>query len=162
MEDQSQVEAGQKATIVGVYDGHGGPQSSKYLCGKLLDYLLSYKPGTKDFDPKTILQDIEKQTTLEAEMTCLTHQPGRLIWEIRFCLDKRGGAFVNCNEPRQYNTYNCDNTKLKGIIFPKSTSIPPPPPPKSPPPPPPKSRSPPSNVSTSTSRIPSTSTSTSN
>ncbi|GAA0142068.1 protein phosphatase [Lithospermum erythrorhizon] len=41
MEDQSQVETGQNATFVGAYDGHGGPEASKFICDHLFTYLLS-------------------------------------------------------------------------------------------------------------------------
>ncbi|GAA0183098.1 protein phosphatase [Lithospermum erythrorhizon] len=40
MEDQSQVETGQNATFVGVYDGHGGPEASKFICDHLFTHLL--------------------------------------------------------------------------------------------------------------------------
>ncbi|KAG9134352.1 hypothetical protein Leryth_016232 [Lithospermum erythrorhizon] len=39
MEDQSQVEASQNATLVGVYDGHGGPDVSQYVCDNLFEHL---------------------------------------------------------------------------------------------------------------------------
>ncbi|KAG8367949.1 hypothetical protein BUALT_Bualt16G0125800 [Buddleja alternifolia] len=40
IEDQSQVETGRQATFVGVYDGHGGPEASKYICDHLFRHLL--------------------------------------------------------------------------------------------------------------------------
>ncbi|KAG9134353.1 hypothetical protein Leryth_016231 [Lithospermum erythrorhizon] len=40
MEDNSQVEAGQNATVVGVYDGHGHPLASDYVSEKLFHHLL--------------------------------------------------------------------------------------------------------------------------
>lgn len=42
MEDQSQVETGPNATFVGVYDGHGGPEASKFICDKLFSHLLRH------------------------------------------------------------------------------------------------------------------------
>ncbi|KAJ0626343.1 putative protein-serine/threonine phosphatase [Helianthus annuus] len=40
VEDHSQVEVGQKATFVGVYDGHGGPEASRYICDHLFSHLI--------------------------------------------------------------------------------------------------------------------------
>ncbi|KAL0316885.1 UNVERIFIED_CONTAM: putative protein phosphatase 2C 43 [Sesamum radiatum] len=40
LEDQSQVETGRHATFVGVYDGHGGPEASRYICDHLFHHLL--------------------------------------------------------------------------------------------------------------------------
>ncbi|XP_062166523.1 probable protein phosphatase 2C 68 [Alnus glutinosa] len=40
IEDQSQVETGQSATFVGVYDGHGGPEASRYICDHLFLHLV--------------------------------------------------------------------------------------------------------------------------
>ncbi|KAJ9181791.1 hypothetical protein P3X46_005849 [Hevea brasiliensis] len=35
LEDQSQIESGSFGTFVGVYDGHGGPDASRYVCDRL-------------------------------------------------------------------------------------------------------------------------------
>ncbi|KAL7599086.1 hypothetical protein Lser_V15G26378 [Lactuca serriola] len=40
LEDQSQVEIGQNATFIGVYDGHGGPEASRYICDHLFPHLI--------------------------------------------------------------------------------------------------------------------------
>lgn len=40
LEDHSQVEVGQNATFVGVYDGHGGPEASRYICDHLFSHLI--------------------------------------------------------------------------------------------------------------------------
>ncbi|KAK1428812.1 hypothetical protein QVD17_17652 [Tagetes erecta] len=40
LEDYSQVEIGQNATFVGVYDGHGGPEASRYICDKLFSHII--------------------------------------------------------------------------------------------------------------------------
>ncbi|XP_076928814.1 putative protein phosphatase 2C 68 [Bidens hawaiensis] len=40
IEDHSQVETGQNATFVGVYDGHGGPEASRYICDHLFSHLI--------------------------------------------------------------------------------------------------------------------------
>lgn len=35
LEDQSQIESGPFGTFVGVYDGHGGPDTARYVCDHL-------------------------------------------------------------------------------------------------------------------------------
>ncbi|KAI3526105.1 hypothetical protein L1887_05308 [Cichorium endivia] len=40
LEDHSQVEIGQNATFIGVYDGHGGPEASRYICDHLFPHLI--------------------------------------------------------------------------------------------------------------------------
>ncbi|KAL6539872.1 hypothetical protein OROHE_011643 [Orobanche hederae] len=40
IEDHSQVETGRHATFVGVYDGHGGAEASKYICDHMFLHLL--------------------------------------------------------------------------------------------------------------------------
>lgn len=40
LEDYSQVEIGQNATFVGVYDGHGGPEASRYICDHLFNHII--------------------------------------------------------------------------------------------------------------------------
>ncbi|KAI7747520.1 hypothetical protein M8C21_016722, partial [Ambrosia artemisiifolia] len=40
VEDHSQVEIGQKATFVGVYDGHGGQEASRYISNHLFPHLI--------------------------------------------------------------------------------------------------------------------------
>ncbi|XP_015574757.1 probable protein phosphatase 2C 42 [Ricinus communis] len=35
LEDQTQIESGSFGTFVGVYDGHGGPEASRYVCDHL-------------------------------------------------------------------------------------------------------------------------------
>ncbi|KAL8456355.1 hypothetical protein ACS0TY_033709 [Phlomoides rotata] len=39
IEDHSQVETGKNATFIGVYDGHGGPEASKYISDHLFNHL---------------------------------------------------------------------------------------------------------------------------
>lgn len=41
IEDHSQVEIGRDATFVGVYDGHGGPEASRFICDHLFKNLMS-------------------------------------------------------------------------------------------------------------------------
>ncbi|KAJ9181175.1 hypothetical protein P3X46_009331 [Hevea brasiliensis] len=40
IEDHSQVETGRDATFVGVYDGHGGPDASRFICDHLFKNLM--------------------------------------------------------------------------------------------------------------------------
>ncbi|CAK9169967.1 unnamed protein product [Ilex paraguariensis] len=40
LEDQSQVETGHGGTFVGVYDGHGGPEASRFICDNLFLHLI--------------------------------------------------------------------------------------------------------------------------
>ncbi|KGN59444.2 probable protein phosphatase 2C 68 [Cucumis sativus] len=40
IEDNSQVETGPDATFVGVYDGHGGPDASRFICDHLFRNLM--------------------------------------------------------------------------------------------------------------------------
>lgn len=47
LEDQSQLESGPLSllesgpygTFVGIYDGHGGPETSRFICGNLFQHL---------------------------------------------------------------------------------------------------------------------------
>lgn len=41
IEDHSQVETGCDATFVGVYDGHGGPEASRFISDHLFVHLVS-------------------------------------------------------------------------------------------------------------------------
>ncbi|WCJ23301.1 Protein phosphatase 2C family protein [Euphorbia peplus] len=38
LEDQTQIESGSFGTFVGVYDGHGGPEASRYVCDHLFKH----------------------------------------------------------------------------------------------------------------------------
>lgn len=40
IEDHSQVETGRDATFVGIYDGHGGPEASRFICDHLFLHLI--------------------------------------------------------------------------------------------------------------------------
>ncbi|KAK4800248.1 hypothetical protein SAY86_025613 [Trapa natans] len=42
LEDQSQVETGRDATFIGVYDGHGGPEASRFICDHLFLHLTKH------------------------------------------------------------------------------------------------------------------------
>lgn len=41
LEDQSQVMSSPSATLVGVYDGHGGPEASRFVNSRLFSHLHS-------------------------------------------------------------------------------------------------------------------------
>lgn len=41
IEDHSQVEIGRDATFFGVYDGHGGPEASRFICDHLFLHVMS-------------------------------------------------------------------------------------------------------------------------
>lgn len=41
IEDHSQVETGHNATFIGVYDGHGGPEASRFIREHLFLHLMS-------------------------------------------------------------------------------------------------------------------------
>lgn len=53
LEDQSQIESGPLSTLesgpygtfVGIYDGHGGPETSRYINDHLFQHLKSKKPN---------------------------------------------------------------------------------------------------------------------
>lgn len=76
IEDQSQVETGQNATFVGVYDGHGGPEASRYICDHLFLHLvrLARENGT-------ISEDVLRRAFSATEDGFLTLV--RRTWEIK-------------------------------------------------------------------------------
>lgn len=39
LEDQSQIECGPFGTFVGIYDGHGGPETARFVCDHLFRHL---------------------------------------------------------------------------------------------------------------------------
>ncbi|KAF2310294.1 hypothetical protein GH714_007617 [Hevea brasiliensis] len=43
LEDQSQIESGSFGTFVGVYDGHGGPDASRYVCDRLFRHFQDFR-----------------------------------------------------------------------------------------------------------------------
>ncbi|XP_022882913.1 probable protein phosphatase 2C 25 [Olea europaea var. sylvestris] len=67
LEDQSQVETGQHATFVGVYDGHGGPDASRFICDHLFHNLIKLAR-----DNGTISEDILRNAFSETEDGFLT------------------------------------------------------------------------------------------
>ncbi|KAL6540440.1 hypothetical protein OROMI_024323 [Orobanche minor] len=67
IEDHSQVETGRHATFVGVYDGHGGAEASKYICDHMFLHLLRLARETGK-----ISKDVLKNALLETENGFLT------------------------------------------------------------------------------------------
>ncbi|XP_047311511.1 probable protein phosphatase 2C 42 [Impatiens glandulifera] len=45
LEDQSQIESGNFGTFVGIYDGHGGPEASRYVCDHLFRNIQEISAG---------------------------------------------------------------------------------------------------------------------
>lgn len=67
LEDQSQVETGRHATFVGVYDGHGGCEASKYISDHLFHNLLKLAKETG-----AISEEIIRNALSETENGFLT------------------------------------------------------------------------------------------
>ncbi|KAL6532923.1 hypothetical protein OROGR_013883 [Orobanche gracilis] len=67
IEDHSQVETGRHATFVGVYDGHGGAEASKYVCDHMFLHLLRLARETGK-----ISKDVLKHALSETENGFLT------------------------------------------------------------------------------------------
>ncbi|KAL2923875.1 putative protein phosphatase 2C 25, partial [Bienertia sinuspersici] len=47
IEDRSQVEIGENATFVGIYDGHGGQEAADYVLNHLFNHLIEHIVDTK-------------------------------------------------------------------------------------------------------------------
>ncbi|XP_012084100.1 probable protein phosphatase 2C 42 isoform X1 [Jatropha curcas] len=47
LEDQCQIESGPFGTFVGVYDGHGGPEASRYVCDHLFRHFKAISAETQ-------------------------------------------------------------------------------------------------------------------
>ncbi|XP_057783002.1 probable protein phosphatase 2C 43 isoform X2 [Salvia miltiorrhiza] len=67
LEDQSQVETGRHATFVGVYDGHGGPEASRYISDHLFNHLIRLAQENREMS-----EDILKSAFSETENGFLT------------------------------------------------------------------------------------------
>lgn len=52
LEDQSQVYTSPSATYVGVYDGHGGPEASRFVNSNLFPFIHSKLSFTLMFNPR--------------------------------------------------------------------------------------------------------------
>ncbi|XP_016500116.1 putative protein phosphatase 2C 42 isoform X2 [Nicotiana tabacum] len=54
LEDQSQIESGPFGTFVGVYDGHGGPDTARYVCDHLFRHFQASAEGNGVVTAETI------------------------------------------------------------------------------------------------------------
>lgn len=54
LEDQSQIESGSFGTFVGVYDGHGGPETARYVCDHLFQNFREIASGTQGVTSESI------------------------------------------------------------------------------------------------------------
>lgn len=52
LEDQSQIESGPLGTFVGIYDGHGGPDASRYVCDHLFRHFQGSSFGSSTLYPQ--------------------------------------------------------------------------------------------------------------
>ncbi|KAJ6846460.1 putative protein phosphatase 2C 25 [Iris pallida] len=68
LEDHSQVETGAEATFVGVYDGHGGPDASRFVRDHLFQHLIRIAR-----DSGTISEDVVRNAFLATEDGFLAH-----------------------------------------------------------------------------------------
>lgn len=62
LEDQSQIVSGPLGTFVGIYDGHGGPEASRYVC----DHLFRNFQGFS----------LDSEPTFFSFLLCLCYRPG--------------------------------------------------------------------------------------
>ncbi|RAL38574.1 unnamed protein product [Cuscuta campestris] len=63
LEDQSQIESGRFGTLVGVYDGHGGPDVARYVC----DNLFRHFQALSDENNSVVTADIIQRAFSETE-----------------------------------------------------------------------------------------------
>ncbi|KAG5079109.1 hypothetical protein JHK86_003174 [Glycine max] len=80
LEDQSQIESGPLSlldtgpygTFVGVYDGHGGPETSRYVCDHLFQHLKRFASEQKSMSMEVIRKAY--QATEEGFLSVVTKQ----------------------------------------------------------------------------------------
>ncbi|CAJ1942289.1 unnamed protein product [Sphenostylis stenocarpa] len=80
LEDQSQIESGPLSlletgpygTFVGVYDGHGGPETSRYVCDHLFQHLKRFASEQKSMSVEVIRKAY--QATEEGFLSVVTKQ----------------------------------------------------------------------------------------
>ncbi|WVY94017.1 hypothetical protein V8G54_033105 [Vigna mungo] len=68
LEDQSQIESGPFGTFVGVYDGHGGPDCSRYVCDNLfrnLQVISAFREFIFAFKSSCAFQSSQESRTVE-------------------------------------------------------------------------------------------------
>ncbi|MCO5603499.1 hypothetical protein L7F22_057650 [Adiantum nelumboides] len=56
LEDQSQVKVGPYGTIIGVYDGHGGPEASRFITNRLFPKIEAFARDTGGMSAKVLKQ----------------------------------------------------------------------------------------------------------
>ncbi|KAF7806821.1 putative protein phosphatase 2C 42 [Senna tora] len=79
LEDQSQIESGPLGTFVGVYDGHGGPDASRYVCDHLFRHFQAISAQsqgvvTAETIQRAFLQTEEGYTSLVSDLWCTRPQ----------------------------------------------------------------------------------------
>ncbi|KAM7484967.1 hypothetical protein LguiA_000976 [Lonicera macranthoides] len=76
LEDQSQIESGPFGTFVGVYDGHGGPDTARYVCDHLFRNF-----GAMSAEDGGVTTEVIRRSFLETEngFTALVSQ----LWNTR-------------------------------------------------------------------------------
>ncbi|CAJ1971784.1 unnamed protein product [Sphenostylis stenocarpa] len=62
LEDQSQIESGPFGTFVGVYDGHGGPDCSQYVCDDLFRNLQAILAESQSVVTSEAIQQAFRRT----------------------------------------------------------------------------------------------------
>ncbi|ERN03141.1 hypothetical protein AMTRI_Chr02g220760 [Amborella trichopoda] len=76
LEDQSQIESGPFGTFVGVYDGHGGPETARYICDNLFRHFREFSS-----EEQGVSSDVIRRAFMETEegFTSLVSElwPGR-------------------------------------------------------------------------------------
>ncbi|KAL6274140.1 hypothetical protein ACE6H2_024832 [Prunus campanulata] len=72
LEDQSQVESGPYGTFVGIYDGHGGPETSRYINDHLLQNLKRFISEQQSMSVDVIRKAY--QATEEGFLSVVTEQ----------------------------------------------------------------------------------------
>ncbi|KAK7332679.1 hypothetical protein VNO80_29434 [Phaseolus coccineus] len=77
LEDQSQIESGPFGTFVGVYDGHGGPDCSRYVCDNLFRNLQAILAESQSVVTSEAIQQAFRRT--EEGFTALVSE----LWSSR-------------------------------------------------------------------------------
>ncbi|GAB2211294.1 hypothetical protein Droror1_Dr00016587 [Drosera rotundifolia] len=67
IEDHSQVETGRKGVFVGVYDGHGGPEASRFVAENLFHHVMRISR-----DKRAMSEDVLRNAILATEIGFLT------------------------------------------------------------------------------------------
>jgi pyruvate dehydrogenase phosphatase len=64
LEDHSQVETGAASTFVGVYDGHGGAEASRFISNHLSAHLVRTCPPSRHFISANIFHSFQLYVVL--------------------------------------------------------------------------------------------------